>query len=533
MLRLDELETLSRLSAGDLSPHEAAQLRADLERRPELAAALEQLTSLNRAAEALPQTIGASELEMLVARVARPRRNLIEARFAITAGLAAAALVVVAALLSFANREPRPRLVALSGSVRLDGRALSSPSQAIALQSGSVVDCGAESASIIESRQAMVLLARESELALISDAPATFALQRGTLAATGPAVHLAAGDARFELNGRGVLSWEPEDELVRVTSGMETKEPAKLGFKWLRLPVAATAAAVGAVTLFVLEGRARVTLDSTAPVEVAAGQKWSSGSTRPSPIATSAALTASAETVDSNPNQKTASSVKTTLETLSRDQLVSEVKRLKGENATLSQQNKEMQKRLHELDPKTAAQTENFYRTTPEELRARAEHGEVRLHPPALIDEGSHTFNPDLVRDVGLQPSEEAEIRNIYARSNQRLQDGLTSIYIGIGGDANVASTLDISGLLHEIGTKTPRQDVQAAGLIASRERAGLEQPSNPNEGSGVLRAYRLFWREEDQVLQELDQLLGPDRAEQFINHRNMSHNTIATRVRP
>src|SRR5215469_8148707 len=307
MLRLDELETLSRFGAGDLSPHEAAQVRADLERRPELAEALEQLASLNRAAENLPEAIGPRELELLVARVPRPGRKVVEPRYAVPAGVAAMVLVVVAAVLTFANREPRPRLVALSGSVTLDGRALSSPSQAIALEPGAAVSCGAESASIIESRQGTVLLARESELALVSHASPTFVLQRGTLAATGPAVHLAAGDARLELSGRGVLSWEPEDQLIRVTDGMETKEPAKLGFKWLRLPVAATAAAVGAVTLFVLEGRARVTLDSTAPVDVVAGQKWSSRTPRPSPIATSTALAASTETGDSNPNQRPAS----------------------------------------------------------------------------------------------------------------------------------------------------------------------------------------------------------------------------------
>src|SRR5215467_10899808 len=47
MLRLDELEKLSRFAAGDLSPKEAEHVKAGLEHRPELADALAQLSRLD------------------------------------------------------------------------------------------------------------------------------------------------------------------------------------------------------------------------------------------------------------------------------------------------------------------------------------------------------------------------------------------------------------------------------------------------------------------------------------------------------
>jgi hypothetical protein len=293
---------------------------------------------------------------------------------------------------------------------------------------------------------------------------------------------------------------------------------------------------VGAVTLFVLEGRARVTLDSTAPVDVVAGQKWSSRTTRPSPIATSTALTASTETGDSKPNQKSASgassSANTSLERLSRDQLIAEAKRLRSENIALSQQNKEMQKKLEQGDAKADAQRENYYRPTPDELRALAEKGELRLRPPSVTD-GHSLYAPQVASDLGLQSDEESKIREIYTRSNQRLHDGLVSLYVRIGGDPNVANALETQGLLQELQSKTVPQDRQSAALTATRERAGLETPANPDEGSALLRAYRLFFREEDRVFDELDALLGPDRAEQFVNHQNTSHNVLSNRVLP
>jgi hypothetical protein len=312
---------------------------------------------------------------------------------------------------------------------------------------------------------------------------------------------------------------------------MDAKQPRQLGFKWLRLPIAATAVAAGGITLLVLEGRAKVTTDSTAPVEVTAGQKWSSRDARATPIASGAALTADADTLKPHPKQMAAPSVSppgnTSLEALTRDQLVAEVRRLRSENTALALRNDEIQKRLEDNDPKAQAKKENFYRADPDELRALAERGEMRLHPPSL----GHTLdsdNPGVANDVGLRPDEVTKIRDIYERAERRLHDGLASLYVGIGAEANVANALDTTALIQEIQSKTLLRDRSLAVLTAARERGGLERPTSPDAGSALLRAYRLFYREEDRVLEELDALLGPARAEQFMNHPSTSHSTMS-----
>jgi len=537
MLRLDELETLSRLAAGELSADKAEQIKSELQRRPELAVAFEQLLSLDQAWKELPPTLSPTELEALVARVPRPRQPFIQPTVAVVSGVAAILIAAMGVFFVTRNRHPQPHLVALTGSVTLDGHALAPPSQALPLPPGAVVRCGVESASIIENGEARILLARDSALVVSGVAPADFALQSGTLAASGPGIRLSAGDARFELTGRGVLSWEPEDDLLRVTDGMDTKQTRQSGFKWLRLPMAATAVAAGGITFLVLEGRGKVTSDSSAPIEVTAGQKWSSRDPRVTPIASSAALTTGAGAAQksgpkANPTPSASPPSSTNPEALTRDQLLAEVKRLRSKNTALARRNDEIQKRLEESDPKTQARKENFYRADPDELRALAERGEMRLHPPSL----GHTLDSDnfgVARDVGLSPDEAAKIRDIYERSGRRLHDGLVSLYVGMGADTNVANALETMALLQEIQSKTLPRDRDLAILSATRERGGLEQPASPDSGSALLRAYRLFYQEEDRILEELDAFLGPDRAEQFMNHPNTSHNTMSSATNP
>ncbi len=536
MLRLDELEVLSRFAAGELPPPEAEQMKADLQRRPELARALEQLSSLDIAVETLPETLGREEVEALVRRVPRPGQSVFKPRLRIAAAVALGLVAVSAALLFGLGRETLPHLVALSGSVTLDGVAVASPSEALPLPPGTVVRCGSGSASIIETRQARVLLARDSELTVSPDLPAAFTLEKGTLAAMGRDIRLTAGGSRIELVGRGVLSWEPEDDLVRATDAMEANKTPQLGFQWLRLPLAATAAvAAGGVTLLVLEGRAKVTANAAPPVEVAAGQKWSSRNPSPSAIASSGALTPSAAVVRAQPEQRLPGEVAdpgpADLGTFSRDQLIAEAKRLRSENSTLAARNQEIQKKLEDSDPKAQARKENYYRPDPDELRALAERGEMRLHPPPSV--GGHSlYDSRVARELGLQPDEEAKIRDIYNRSAQRIHDGLVSLYVEIGGDANVGNSLETMGVLQELQSKTPRRDREAAFQAAIRERAGLERPTNVSEASALLRAYRLFYREEERIFAELDALLGPARAEQFLNHPNTSHSTWSTNSR-
>src|SRR5216684_1860966 len=81
-------------------------------------------------------------------------------------------------------------------------------------------------------------------------------------------------------------------------------------------------------------------------------------------------------------------------------------------------------KRLEDSDPKAQARKENYYRADPDELRALAERGEMRLHPPAL-DRTLDSDNSRVATDVGLSPDEAAKIRDIYERSARRLHEAL------------------------------------------------------------------------------------------------------------
>src|SRR5262249_5185630 len=474
------------------------QSKADLERRPELAEALAQLSRLDAASQALPQTLRPDQLDALIARIQRPSA-VPSIQLGIAAAVAFALVASGAALWLWLAREPRPRLIALSGSVTLNGVAVPAPSEALPLPPGAVIDCGIASVSIIETRDARVVLARESELALSSELPAIFGLSKGTLAATGRQIQLAAGTTRVDLMGRGVLSWEPEEDLVRVTDAME-RNKSQWGFRSLRLPLAATAVAAAGVTVLVLEGKATVTTDTAQPVEVAAGQKWTSTNPKPTAITAPTALVSNAEPVPGKPPPPTAAGrteVDTrSLQALSRDQLVAEVVRLRAQNSALAERNREIQGKLQQSDPKAAK--ENYYRADPAELRALAERGEMRLHPPPTLD-GHSIYGQNVVSDLGLTPEEEAKIGEIYDRSAKAIRDGLVSLYVEIGGDANVANSLDSFALMRELQSKSTERD--AAVRTAIRERGGLEQPADPNQGSALLRMYRLLNREEDRLI--------------------------------
>src|ERR1700687_3653613 len=114
MLRLDELRTLSRLAAGELSADKAEQVKTELQRRPELAVAFEQLLSLDQALKELPPTLSSSELEAVVARVPRPRRPFVRPPVAVTSGVAAAVLfAAIGAFLVARDGQLQPRPVSL------------------------------------------------------------------------------------------------------------------------------------------------------------------------------------------------------------------------------------------------------------------------------------------------------------------------------------------------------------------------------------------------------------------------------------
>lgn len=101
MLLADDLERLSRFLAGELEPQEEAALRAQLEKDPELAAAVRQLEALDVATERLSRQPHGLDVERAIAKALMPRRR----RWPL---LAVAAVVVISAAGWWATRDEAP-----------------------------------------------------------------------------------------------------------------------------------------------------------------------------------------------------------------------------------------------------------------------------------------------------------------------------------------------------------------------------------------------------------------------------------------
>ena len=273
--------------------------------------------------------------------------------------------------------------------------------------------------------------------------------------------------------------------------------------QWVKLSATAVgAAALGtAVTVFVIEGTAVARLGADgAGVTIAAGERWTRGETGPTSFR-APAMVASAAEVSAAPEPELAA--------LSKPELIALVSRLRDEKEELLRQ-RSVRKPTNDwpLPPTTGR-----YRSTPEELQELASRGTIRLRRPMLpIPEAVAT-------DLRVSPQELDGIKAAVEASADRLHQGLLALYGEIGGDPALAGTLASSTLMGEIQNKSLKDEWAISLRQAAKERAGLV-PAERN-ASPMLRAFRLEVAEDDKVLDALDQILGPARAEQFMNHES------------
>jgi hypothetical protein len=97
-----------------------------------------------------------------------------------------------------------------------------------------------------------------------------------------------------------------------------------------------------------------------------------------------------------------------------------------------------------------------------------------------------------------------------------------------MGGDPG---TLAPDTLFNEIRGKSLGNEFADAVRTVANERAGLV-PRAPG-GTQMLRAYRLLVDEDLAVIGQLEQILGPRRAEQFLNHEALGNHDHGFRVGP
>ena len=519
----EALERVARYREGELSP---VEMRA-VEQEPGFADRLAQLIRLEEAVRALPESSPGLDTEALLSRVRRPpARGSPGSKKNFAVGLA---VLAVAALVLVFRANPGSEHWALvsPGEATVNGQPVKSRLEA--LHSGTVrAPLGAQ----LLKGEDWVGLPPGAEARLDAE---TVELLRGNAVASGAALSLRADGARVQLHGVAVLSMEPEAGVARVTEAL-TQFPggALMKNEWMKLSsVAAVAAAAGVgLTVFVVSGSAEVQPAGAPPVEVKAGQQWKPGSPgAPSSFALAAAPVRPARQDTPSEAALEGTSTRPTspaLAAMSRDQLVALVEQLSDEKEALLVQREKLKKKLE--DNSQDPPPRNYYRFSPEELAASAKKGELRLRGPQLQGE-EFKIDDKVADDLRLTPDERAKARAIFQASTERVRQGLLALYAEIGGDPNQAAILSSETILNELRGKALNGDFASAVRQLANERAGLAAPIAG--GPPVYRAYRLFLVEDERVIAELEQLLGPRRTEAFLNHDKLSHSDHTFGVGP
>lgn len=102
-----------------------------------------------------------------------------------------------------------------------------------------------------------------------------------------------------------------------------------------------------------------------------------------------------------------------------------------------------------------------------------------------------------------------------------------------IGGSAQSAEGLSSQSLLNELRDKALPGEYVAAVRLISRQRAGLLPAEVQPGASAIERAMRVFVDEDRRVIDELNRLLGPRRAEHLLNHPDTDHSNHTFGVGP
>ncbi|MFT3839176.1 MAG: hypothetical protein QM723_19495 [Myxococcaceae bacterium] len=505
MPSVDELERLSRYHAGELDAAERAAVEAELAQRADLREALEVLKSFDAAPQVLAPSLAGKALDELIAGVPRPAVEPPKRRWPSFA-IAAALLV---GLVAYATTRSRPSYaVALGSSVTVDGVALK-PGEPRSVDGTARLKTAGAAAELIGAHGAW----RIPDGAELSWGDSYGMLMAGTVVVSGDGTKLRAGSADLEIFGTAVASVEPENEVVRVNEALSTTTSEELVKKdWIKLPSLALA---GGLTLFVLEGRAEAQTFSD-KVTVRAGQKWQPGS---APTLLAAAPKSPGGQLAPPPHAGDPGA--------SREQLLAEIEKLRDEKEALLKDREALKAQLAELKPKR-----NFYRLSKAELVELANKNEIEVRGNMMEDD-DFKLNDETVKKLNLTAAERSKILAIMADATKRAHEGVMKQYIAMGGDANLASTLSVVSMVNEIRMKAVGDDYPDAIRQLANERAGLAPAADPNAGPVVLKTFRLLIAEDDRILDQLDALLGPSRAERMVNDETFGHSRHGYGVGP
>jgi hypothetical protein len=91
-----------------------------------------------------------------------------------------------------------------------------------------------------------------------------------------------------------------------------------------------------------------------------------------------------------------------------------------------------------------------------------------------------------------------------------------------------------LEALEHQTQIDEQRRSCMAEAVrTLAEQRAGLRPTTHAGSGTPILRALSLFLAEDTKVITELEQLLGPRRAEALLNHNDMPHSDHVFGVGP
>ena len=509
----EDLEQLSRYRAGEL----ASEVARALESQPGFAEKIRKLELLDAAARSLSVELAPEKVVALLAKVRRPAPKQ-QSRLNFRVGLGVLAAGVTLVVLKTVTQQGAPWTLVSAGEVTVNGQ-LATATQS--LPRGSTVRTGPKGAAQLVGAGGWIGLAGGGE---ITDPRGRgHLLTQGNAAVSSEAMFLAAGDVAVEIHGVAVLSMEPSEGVARVTDTLNQFPSGDLmKTQWMKLStVAMTAAAVGgALTLFVVDGHASVRQSEGPPLELKAGERWKAGDAKPTSYRAPALAVAEVAKAPQPVAALTGESTRPTspeLAKLSQPELIALVGRLSDEKESLLKQREALKKKF-DGDERPRR---NFYRFSPEELTELAKKGEVDIRGPQLG--GQETKIDDKVRDeLRMTPEEVAAATAIFETSTARAHQQLLAFYKEIGGDPALGSTLGSDALYNEIREKSLKDDWTDAVRQTANERAGLSSPGV--SGTPVLKALRMLVGEDERVIAELEQLLGPARAEQFLNNENTAH---------
>jgi hypothetical protein len=541
MAQADDIERLSRLAAGDLPADEAEVLRAEMQRRPELAEHFARLEALQRLSVGLPDTIDDQKAEALVQRSlsSSPPRQLGQRLLVVGSVAASCGLIWLASSkltmpISVSPRAPTPWQVSrLRGEVSLPRVSLSDELAQSSWNELGELETDDEGVARIDDPQSHGRIFVGPDSRLWGEPGRPSLLLEGAVVLDHVGTSLESADGyHIELDGNGcaLLLMEPREELVRVTEALnelphgESMNSSTFLSK-LKTPVAAVAAA-SVLTVFVSEGHATVTSRSRQTIEVGAGQRWQAGDL----VVAEASSAPATSKPTTNAGQTNTSGAVT--DAMSREELLAEVAALRAERAKLLAQKAKLEQQLKGSGVGSRLGGRNYYRLSHEELKEAADRGELRLRNPQLSDR-EFKIRDGVVRELGLSEQEKQSIIDIYRRSHQRIHDGLAALYTQIGGDKSMATTLDGESLLREIESKSLKEQSTAAIREIANERAGNPAAADQQPGPAITQAYRLLIQDENRVLDDLDALLSPARAEAFVNNPQSNHGDWVLLVGP